>query len=91
MKLIFIRNCPCIVEKTRRHFIVGQIAEVNEKDAFWMINCGYAIKQLSINPESKKIIENSDTKAIDPVTENKSIAEQHKKKKGRPKKQYFDG
>ena len=82
MKIQFIRDCPCKIGKKIIHFKSGSFHDdIEEKDANWMLSCGYAIPQVKINKALKKPLEN---KVLEPTDEDKEVVQP--KKRGRPKK-----
>ena len=62
---------------------MGSFRDINEKNATWMIDCGYAIAQVKIN--EKALNQAYENKILHPADENKEIIEP--KKRGRPRKQ----
>ena len=76
-KVKFIKQCPCMIKGRRRFFEVGDIYQADDKDADWMINCGYAKGHIGGKIEVE-------AKAAQPVKENKSV-EKPTKKRGRKK------
>ena len=82
MKIQFLRDCPCKIGKKIIHFKAGSFHDIDEKEANWMLDCGYAIPQVKINKKAfKQPLEN---KVLEPTEEDKEVVQP--KKRGRPKK-----
>ncbi len=82
MNIQFIRDCPCKIDGKTVRFKIGAYHEIDEKNAKWMLECGYAIPLIKTNKKAfKQALEN---KSLDPTEQDKEIAQP--KKRGRPKK-----
>ena len=84
MRVQFIKDCPCVIDKRHRMFYVGNFFEASDSDAEWLTRLGYAI-------EVPKAVQQKAQKLAEPVAENKAIEPEEnksakpRKRRGRPK------
>ena len=82
MKIKIKKYCPCKIDRKIIHFKVGSFHDIDERNAKWMLELGYAIPQIKTNKKALK--QALEDKVLEPTEEDKAIVQP--KKRGRPKK-----
>lgn len=83
MNLQFIRDCPCKIDKKIINFKMGSFHDIDEKNAKWILDCGYAITHVEIN--EKALDQAFENKILESTENDKEIVQP--KKRGRPRKE----